>query len=340
MYDILSIERKTVMKTEDESGHDLTITRIFDAPRELVWKAWTEPERAKHWWGPRSFTAPFAEMDVREGGSYLLAMRSPEGDDFWSTGVYREIVPMERIVATDSFADEQGNVVPATYYGMGSDIPLELLTIVTFKDQDGKTKMTLIHRGFPPGEHRDNAREGWSESFDKLAEYLASISDERMMEERTVFTAEPGEREVVITRAVNAPCEAVFEAMTNPTRIPQWWGPKSLTTTVDKMDVKPGGTWRFIQQDAQGNEYAFSGEYREVVYPERLVQTFHFEPEPDQESLDTLMCEVQDGKTKVTAHSVFSTVEVRDKALQEGMEEGARETWDRLAELVEELSEE
>ncbi len=150
----------------------LVITRIFDAPRELVWKAWTEPERMKRWWGPKNFTSPFCKIDFRVGGKYLFCMRSPEGQDFWSTGVYREIVEPERILCTDSFADEKGNVVPATYYGMSADFPLELQVTLTFEEHDGKTKMTLRHVGIPEGEMSDLTQQGWNESFDKLAEVL------------------------------------------------------------------------------------------------------------------------------------------------------------------------
>ncbi len=151
---------------------ELIITRIFDAPRELVWRAWTDAEHMKRWWGPKVFTAPFIKIDLRVGGEYLFCMRSPEGKDYWSKGVYREIVPLERIVSTDSFADERGNVVPATYYGLSPDFPLELLVTVTFEEIKGKTKMTLKHVGIPSGEDRDNTQVGWNESFDKLAEVL------------------------------------------------------------------------------------------------------------------------------------------------------------------------
>jgi uncharacterized protein YndB with AHSA1/START domain len=152
---------------------EMVITRIFDAPRELVWKAWTEPEHVMRWWGPKDFTSPVCKIDFRVGGSYLYCMRSPEGQDFWSTGVYREIVPMERIVCTDSFADEEGNVVPATHYGMSPDFPLELQVTVTFEEHDGKTKMTLRHAGMPAGTMKEMAGQGWNESFDKLAQDLA-----------------------------------------------------------------------------------------------------------------------------------------------------------------------
>jgi len=149
------------------------ITRVFDAPRELVWKAWTDPQHFMRWWGPREYTCPVCEMDFRIGGKYLYCMRSPEGNDYWGTGVFREIIPGERLVFTDSFADEQGRVVPATHYGMGADFPVEMLVIVTFEDLGGKTKLTLEHIGVPAGPQSEGTQQGWSESFDKLAETLS-----------------------------------------------------------------------------------------------------------------------------------------------------------------------
>src|SRR5436309_6181260 len=122
---------RTEEMSQTRNKNELTIVRVFDAPREAVWKAWTDPERAKRWWGPKGFTAPFIEIDFRVGGKYLFCMRSPDGKDYWSTGTYREIVPMKKFVATDSFADAKGKVVPASYYGMDADFPLELLWIVT-----------------------------------------------------------------------------------------------------------------------------------------------------------------------------------------------------------------
>jgi uncharacterized protein YndB with AHSA1/START domain len=162
------------------SDRELVITRIFDAPRELIWKAWSQPEQVKRWHGPRIFTCPTAKIDFRVGGKYLFCMRSDSGPEIWqnglwSTGVYKEIVPMERLVCTDSFADEEGNVVPATYYDMSADFPLEMLVTVTFEEvEDNKTKITLIHSGMPTAEDLKGATQGWNESLDKLAEHLAA----------------------------------------------------------------------------------------------------------------------------------------------------------------------
>ena len=151
------------------TNRELVITRTFDAPRELVFKAWTDPKLMAQWWGPKDFTAPVCTIDLHVGGKYLYCMRSPGGQDFWVTGVYREIVPPERLVMTDSFADAQGNVVPSTHYGM-EGIPLEMQVTVTFEEHEGKTKMTLRHAGIV--QDRGETK-GWNESFDKLTAMLA-----------------------------------------------------------------------------------------------------------------------------------------------------------------------
>jgi uncharacterized protein YndB with AHSA1/START domain len=151
----------------------LVITRFFDAPRDLVFKAWTEPERLMRWWGPKGFTSPVCKIDLRPGGVYLNCMRSPEGKDYWSQGVYREIVRPERIVCTDTFADEKGNKVSPQQYGMNPDWPDEMVISVTFTEHSGKTRFTLHHSPMKPGPDRDMCEQGWNESLDKLEDYLA-----------------------------------------------------------------------------------------------------------------------------------------------------------------------
>jgi uncharacterized protein YndB with AHSA1/START domain len=139
-------------------------------------------------------------------------------------------------------------------------------------------------------------------------------------------------------RVFNAPRRLVFKAYTDPDLIPKWWGPRYLTTTVDQMDVKVGGKWRYIQRDANGNEYAFNGEYREIVPPDRLSYTFEFEGMPGHSVLETVLFEERDGKTKVTVTSLFQSQADRDGMIQSGMEEGANDSQERLAELLETLA--
>ena len=147
---------------------DVVIERILDAPRERVWKTLTEPECVKLWWGPEHFSAPVIQIDLRVGGKYLSCMRSPEGEDFWNTGEFREIIPMEKIVYVDSFADEHGAKVPATYYNMSAEIPMETTVTMTLEDLGGKrTRLTLCHLGMPAGEMLDMTEAGWKTSLDR-----------------------------------------------------------------------------------------------------------------------------------------------------------------------------
>ncbi len=158
--------------------NELVITRVFDAPVAIVWKYWSEPEYMKKWWGPKDFTAPVVKIDFKVGGKILACMHGvgmpgTEAQDFWSTGTYKEIVPMKKIVVTDSFADENGNVVSAEKYGMPG-FPMELLITITFEEKDGKTKMTLVHSGIAQLDEktRQDMNQGWNQSFDKFAANL------------------------------------------------------------------------------------------------------------------------------------------------------------------------
>ena len=155
-----------------QSTRDLVITRVFDAPRTDVWKAWTDAERVMCSWGPNDYTTPFCTIDLRPGGKILTCMRSPEGRDVWSTGVYRDIDAPQRLVCSDAFADEKGNVVPASYYGMDVEWPADVLVTVTLEERSGKTTLTLKQGPVPAGEFGDQSEAGWQQSLDRLAACL------------------------------------------------------------------------------------------------------------------------------------------------------------------------
>jgi uncharacterized protein YndB with AHSA1/START domain len=154
---------------------------------------------------------------------------------------------------------------------------------------------------------------------------------------RADFIAEPGKQEAITTRVFDAPREFVFKVVTDPNLISQWWGPKRFTTTVDKMEIRQGGVWRFVQRGPDGNAYAFSGVYHAIVPPERLVYTFEFEGMPGHVTLEIVTLEEHDGKTKFTDKIVFQTVEDRDGMIKWEMKEGKVETMNRLAELLKKL---
>ena len=152
------------------------------------------------------------------------------------------------------------------------------------------------------------------------------------MNEATVTPS--GDREIHIERVFNAPRDLVFETMTDPALIPEWWGPREMTTTVDKMDVRVGGEWRFLHRGPDGSDYAFRGEYREIDAPARIVQTFEFEGMPG-EAVETMTLEdLGDGRTKVTVISAYDSPEARDGVIASGMEAGLQETYRRLDEVL------
>jgi uncharacterized protein YndB with AHSA1/START domain len=309
----------------------LIITRVFDAPRNLVWKAWTDPELVKRWWGPKEYTAPVVSIDLRVGGKYLYAMRGPDGKDIWSAGEYREVVPPERIVATDNFADEHGTIVPASYYGMTGEWPAELVASMSFADEKGKTKFTLRHEGLPRGEMTEGAKDGWNESFDKLEKVLEA---EKACRAKTLLVADPGKQEASVIRTFDAPRDQLFRAFTDPKLMVQWWAPRQFSIIIEKLEARPGGSWRILNRDTDSNEFWFHGVYHEVS-PERLVYTFEFEGMPGHVLLGIVTFEGSGGRTRVTEKSVFESVADRDGMIAAGMEEGSYETMDRLAGLVE-----
>jgi uncharacterized protein YndB with AHSA1/START domain len=151
---------------------------------------------------------------------------------------------------------------------------------------------------------------------------------------KTELIVEPGTHEIVMTRTFDAPRDLVFKTTMDPELIPKWWGPRYLTTTVDEMDVRPGGKWRYIQRDPEGNVHAFHGIYHDITPPERVVCTFEYEGVPGHVLLQTMTLEDVGGKTKLTMQSVFQSVADRDGMVEAGMEVGARDMVDRIEELL------
>ena len=161
-----------------------------------------------------------------------------------------------------------------------------------------------------------------------------------MADNKIKIIAEPGKQEIFIMREFNAPRELVFKAFTDPDLYVQWLGPRELTTTLEKFEPKNGGSWRYIQKDPEGNEFAFHGVNHEVLAPERIIGTFEFEglPETGHVILETARFEELHGdRTKLTSQSVFQSVEDRDGMLQSGMDEGVTDSYNRLDELLEKL---
>ena len=168
------METKTKQDIKQQGSalqNEIVVNRVFNLPVSVVWLALTDAEYFKKWWGPRGFTCPSSKMEAKVGGKYLSCMRGPDGKEYWSTGVVKELIPERKLVLTDSFSDEKGNIKPAREYGMPGDWPKELLITVYLEEADGATKMKLKHQGIP-GEMREDCIKGWNESFDKLEENI------------------------------------------------------------------------------------------------------------------------------------------------------------------------
>jgi uncharacterized protein YndB with AHSA1/START domain len=240
----------------------LVTIRVFDAPRERVYKAWTDPKQVARWFPPEGFTAPVCELDVRVGGKIRIDMKGPEGEPFKGQifpgrGVYREVVPNERLAFT--MAPEIGDRV----------LPTVLMTVL-FEDQGAKTKLT-IHQTLETVEDyeemvKTGMREGIAESLGKLAGVLSGRSSDRGV---TVDG-----RTLTLTRVFHAPRELVWNTYTDPKQIVKWMFANDWEAPFAETDVRTGGAFRIgmrpADQSAEG--FVFEGTYREVERPERIVQ--------------------------------------------------------------------
>ncbi len=155
----------------------MVVTRIFDAPRELVWKAWTDPKYVMQWWGPKGFTSPVCKMDFRAGGKYLICTRTPDGQEFWHGGEYHEIVPHEKIISSMYFSDSEGNKVDPAQLGIEHEAIEGAHDVILFEDLgSGQTKLTFI--GNEPMESAKNSGqlEGMNQVLDKVAEVVTKLA--------------------------------------------------------------------------------------------------------------------------------------------------------------------
>lgn len=310
------------INTGIESQWDLVLTRVFDAPRELVWKVWTDPAHIAEWWGPKGFTNPRCEWNARPQGSIRIDMRAPDGVIYPMSGVFHELVEPERIVFISSALDGQGNSM------------FDILNSVLLTDRCGKTQLTLQVRvikttAYAP-QYLKGMDVGWSQSLDRLGDHLA----------QTVVAGEiatiSGDREIVGTHLFEAPRDLVWMLWTDRYHVAQWWGPKGFRTTIEKMDLRPGGEWRFIMHGPDGRDYRNRVIYREIEKPARLV--YENLPDADSEPVRfvTTVTLTEEGEgTRVRVHMIFPTAAERDHNVKTyGAVEGLRQHFGRLADYL------
>jgi uncharacterized protein YndB with AHSA1/START domain len=297
--------------SETKHEREIVITRLLDAPRELVFKAWTEPEQVSQWFGPTGFTIPTCEIDLRVGGVFYLVMRGPDGSEFPMRGVYAEVRPPERLAFKDEALGPDGTTV------------LEGFTDVTFAAEGNKTRMTVRSGGVGYGDMAammlDGMEEGWTQTLDHLEQTLVA------------------DRAIITRRVFDAPRELVYKVWTQPEHVAQWWGPNGFTNTIQEMDVRVGGVWRLIMHGPDGRDYPNKIVFTEVTPPARLV--YDHSGDDGEVEFHTTVTFSPDGqageKTRLTLQAVFASVAERNKVAEEyGAIEGAEQTLARLADYL------
>ena len=162
--------------TQNMPKEDLVVKRIIDAPVELVWKAWTDPEQVMKWWGPKYYTSPSCNIDLRKGGEYIFCMRAPKsqgGQDSYVSGIYQKIIPLERLEFTQGLSDKEGNRIDPASIGISPDFPKEFLTTIIFKKiKHDMTELIITELGWTPGQMYVYSLAGMHQCIDKLAESL------------------------------------------------------------------------------------------------------------------------------------------------------------------------
>jgi uncharacterized protein YndB with AHSA1/START domain len=313
-----------VRPADADSDHALVIERTFDAPRALVWRAWTEPEHVARWWGPRGFTTRVEALDLRTGGRSHYVMIGPDGAEYPASGTFREVVPGEKIVTTDEFGD--GNEPP------NPDLPQGMILTCLFEELDGgaRTRLTL-HISHPTAEDRRKHEEmgvvaGWGSSLDCLEDHLAALEATR-----------DASREIVVSRRFEAPRERVWSLWTDPEHVSRWWGPRGFTTTTHEWDLSPDGSWLFTMHGPDGTDYANRVDFREIEPPSRLA----YDHMGDGENNDVhFKAEVrfaaEAGGTRVTMRMDFGTPQMRAHVEEFGAVEGGVQTLERFGELLQE----
>ena len=299
--------------TEDRVSREVSISRTFDAPRELVFRSFTQAEHIAKWWGPEGFSVPACDSDPRPGGALRIVMRGPDGIEFPMTGTYLEVDAPQRLVVESRVVDDDGRSL------------IEGLTTVTFVDREGSTEVNLHARATAFGPEAAamvaGMEAGWTQSLQCLDDVLSGAVD----------------RQLVMMRMIDAPREVVFRAWTDPQQLPAWWGPSGFTLTIEEIDVRPGGTWRFTMHGPDGVDYPNVVVYEQIDEPRRLVYRHSGagEAAEDPPFRSTVTFGDFAGQTALTLRGVFETPAARDLVEEKyHAVEGGNETLDRLAKHV------
>ena len=287
---------------EKSSDRAIVATRVFDAPRDLVWKMWTDPEHIAHWWGPDGFRNTIHEMDVRPGGVFRFVMHGPDGTDYQNKFVYVEVDEPKKLV----YDHVTGPLFRAT---------------ATFDEQGGKTAVN-VEMEFASAELRDKVAEEFG-AVEGLQQTLQHLADRLAAAKTFVFS-----------REFDAPQEMVFKAWTEPQQLARWWGPKYFINTRCEIDLRRGGAIAIDQKHPDGTVFPMRGMFHEIDAPNRLVFTMQAMIDangtPALEAFGVVTFEARGEKTLLTMHATITKSPEIDGVL-DAMQEGWTESLEKLA---------
>lgn len=303
-------------------GRDIHASRVFDAPRELVWKMWTEPKHIARWWGPHGFLCTIYEMNVRPGGTWRFVLHGPDGTDYWNKIVYREVQKPERLAYSHVSGPLFDAVVTFTQEGKKTRVD----TRMTFESEELRDK---VAREF-------GAVEGLNQTLGRLSEQLEhAVADED---------------EFVISHTFDAPRTLVFDVWSSPEHLQKWFGPKGTEGIASKNDQRVGGVYHYGLKSPDGSVMWGKWVYREIVRPQRLVFVSSFSDEQGNvkpapfdmdwplEMLSTVVFAEHEGKTTITVRwSPLNATEAQRKtfaSMQNSMNGGWTGTFEQLDEYL------
>jgi uncharacterized protein YndB with AHSA1/START domain len=290
---------------------EITITRVYNAPRDVVFKAWTDPDEIAKWWGPEDFGVSSVRIEAKPGGKCVIVMRGPDGVDSPMSGVFDEYVAPERLVMRSSVTNPAGDTL------------LKSINTITFTAIGRQTEITVVARAdaYAPEAEMMLAgmKSGWNQSLQCLDDALTGAV----------------ERQIVVSRLVPTTPDKLFELFTDQTHLSKWWGPDGFTLTTHEVKVEPEGKWRFTMHGPDGVDYANLITYDEITPPNRLVYTHSAPDTQDSPFQTTVTFDEFMGQTALTMRAVFPTSAARDEVAEKYHAlEGANQTVNRLIELV------
>ena len=293
---------------------EVTISRMIDAPVDLVFRAWTEGAHLAKWYAPEGFGVAKAEADAKQGGVFSIVMQGPDGAEYPLWGTYTEFDRPTKLIMSATAAGADGT--PA----------LDAVTTVTLVDHDGKTELTVHEKA--------------SALTPEAAPMLAGMEAGLLQSLRRLDDVVTGavDRSIVLSRMLEAPREQVFELWTSPEHLANWWGPNGFTLTTHEADIRPGGVWRFTMHGPDGVDYPNVLRYDEIHAPE-LISFEHGNPnEEDPAFRGVITFDDFQGMTVLTMRSVFATTEQLQHVVDKyGAIEGGNQTLDRLVGYVGEV---